>query len=104
MNTADQTNQNLQAQKHRVSSNSEGLYYKVKRGKDNGVVLLPHIHEDGCYVVSPTRFKIDYIRVPRGEALSPWLKKGLKLRMSNPDQRTRAPSLIAPPSIEGLHR
>ncbi|MBW0117150.1 hypothetical protein [Pseudonocardia abyssalis] len=72
--------------------------YVVVRGRDAGLVLRPHEHADGCYVVSFTRFKRDYVRVPIGERLSPWLKRGYSLRMS---ARGRPPVLISPDKITG---
>ncbi|MCK8787250.1 hypothetical protein M0638_23020 [Roseomonas sp. NAR14] len=71
------------------------LHYVVSRGKAAGTVLRPHV-QDGHYIVSPTRFEADYVRVPIGEALEPYLRKGLSLRMSAPGV---APSLISPGSI-----
>lgn len=68
-----------------------------KRGKDSGLVLTPHRHEDGMYVASPTKFERDYVRVPTVEALAPLIERGLKVRMSAPGF---PPSLIAPASIQ----
>jgi hypothetical protein len=68
-----------------------------KRGKDIGLLLTPHKHEDGMYVASPTRFERDYVRVPTAEALIPLIERGLKVRMSAPGF---PPSLIAPASIK----
>jgi len=58
---------------------------------------LPH-ERDGFYVVSPDRYEKNYIRVPVGEPLEPFLARGLKLRMSAPGHPS---SLIAPTSILG---
>jgi hypothetical protein len=74
-----------------------GPYAIVKRGPSAGTVLLPHEH-DGFYVVSPDRYEKNYIRVPVGEPLEPFLARGLKLRMSAPGHPS---SLIAPASILG---
>ncbi len=76
----------------------KGLYCVVKRGKNAGTELTPHVYQDGCYVVSLTRFEKDYIRVPRNERLTPWLTRGFKVRMS---AGGIAPCLIAPGSIDG---
>lgn len=76
------------------------LHAAVKRGKAIGTILTPHVHEDGLYVVSPTRFEKDYVRVSRETDLAALIKKGYKLRMSNPSVKNhRSPSLIAPASI-----
>jgi len=74
------------------------LHAFVGRGKNKGTLLFPHKHEDGKFVVSPSRFERDYLRVNEGQILG-WLEKGLKLRMSNPKEGISAPSLIAPESI-----
>ena len=77
------------------------LHFKVKRGNAVGTILRPHVHADGCFVVSMTRFQKDYIRVGSGSDLSDWVAKGYRVRMSNVDVRNhRSPSLIAPNSIE----
>jgi hypothetical protein len=39
------------------------IQYTVKRGKNIGVVCEPHKHQNGKYVVSKTRFEVDYIYV-----------------------------------------
>ncbi|MBN9511616.1 MAG: hypothetical protein J0I21_21210 [Alphaproteobacteria bacterium] len=77
---------------------NESLHAIVSRGRHAGTTLRPHLHADGCYVVSPTRFERDYIRVSADEALEDYLQKGLSLRMSAPNI---APSLICPASIRG---
>jgi hypothetical protein len=78
-------------------ASASGLHYIVTRGKAAGTVLRPHV-QDGCYIVSPTRFEADYRRIPINEAIEPYLKQGLSLRMSAPSV---APSLISPGSILG---
>ncbi|MBO1077361.1 hypothetical protein [Roseomonas marmotae] len=74
------------------------LHAFVKRGKNKGMKLVPHIYEDGCYVVSPTRYEEDYIRVPADQPLERYLQQGLRLRMS---ARVHGHSLIMPESIYG---
>ena len=77
------------------------LHCTVKRGKAIGTILQPHVHRDGCYVVSMTRFEKDYVRVANESELADWVSKGYRVRMSNlavPNHRS--PSLIAPASIE----
>jgi hypothetical protein len=80
------------------------LFAIITRGKNKGTKLYPHKHEDGMYVVSPTRFERDYIRVPHKEGLAEWLGKGYRLRMSNLAAGVRAPSLIRSASISGKTR
>ena len=79
------------------NSSECGLHYVVSRGKVKGTVLRPHV-QDGHYIVSPTRFEADYLRIPINEPIEPYLKQGLSLRMSAPGV---APSLISPGSILG---
>ena len=38
--------------------------FVVARGRGAGTVLVPHVHDDGMYVVSPSRFEKDYVRTP----------------------------------------
>lgn len=77
------------------------LLFTVKRGKAIGTILRPHVHSDGCYVVSMTRFEKDYVRVENESELVDWVARGYRVRMSNPGvPNHRSPSLIAPASIE----
>ena len=78
---------------------SAKLHAFVSRGRNAGKLLLPHMHEDGAYVVSMTRFERDYIRVTDPEDLLGWLEKGYRLRMSNSAAGINAPSLIEPGAI-----
>ena len=73
------------------------IYAKVSRGPQKGERLTPHRHADGMYVVSPTRFERDYIRVATLEAFADEIRKGLKGRMSSPV--VKGPRLFAPSSI-----
>ncbi|WP_120010071.1 hypothetical protein [Teichococcus vastitatis] len=77
---------------------NDRLHAFVQRGKNKGLKLTPHVHEDGCYVVSPTRYEEDYIRVPADQPLERYLQQGLRLRMSAP---IHGNSLIVPTSIFG---
>ncbi|MBB6226056.1 hypothetical protein FHS79_000207 [Polymorphobacter multimanifer] len=70
----------------------------VVRGKNEGMLLFPHKHSDGKFVVSATRFEIDYIRVDEA-GIVPALERGLKLRMSNPQAGLSAASLVRPSAI-----
>ena len=69
----------------------------VARGGLKGESVTPHRHADGTYVVSPSRFERDYIRVSRLEEVAVLIRQGLKCRMSS--SRARAPRLFAPASI-----
>lgn len=73
----------------------------VKRGKEFGVVLLPHQYADGSYVASQSRYERDYIRVTTIDELIELWKQGYKVRMSAPNSEYhRSPSLIAAGAIE----
>lgn len=78
-----------------------GLHAIASRGARAGKLLFPHRHEDGTYVVSKTRFEEDYVRLMREDEILHWLEKGYGLRMSNPAQGIKAPSLI---SLESIFR
>lgn len=86
----------------RKSNVSTALHAIVRRGKAAGTILTPHIHADGCYVVSASRYEKDYIRIRSIDEVKEYLGRGYSLRMSNQDEANhRAPSLIAPASIIG---
>ncbi|MEO3429251.1 hypothetical protein AAFN88_10370 [Pelagibius sp. CAU 1746] len=75
------------------------LFAFVSRGPHSGKFLYPHLHNDGRYAVSMTRFESDYVWLSdRSEILS-WLEKGYRLRMSNPEDGISATSLIRPGAI-----
>lgn len=77
------------------------LSYVVARGDGAGARLTPHLHEDGKYVASMTRFEKDYIRVESIRELGILVEHGFSVRMS--DVGT-APSLIKPGSLQvSLH-
>jgi hypothetical protein len=81
----------------------KGLHAVVSRGPDTGLILVPHRHEDGLYVVSKTRFEKDYLRVGTLDDVANHARAGYSVRMSPGDPaRRRSPSLIAPSSILGL--
>jgi hypothetical protein len=81
------------------------IRYVVRRGRAAGAVLTPHLHEDGHFVVSRTRFEKDYVRVRSEDALLYWIRDGYSVRMSNPKVAShRSPSLIAPSSLEPFER
>jgi hypothetical protein len=73
------------------------IFAKVSRGPQKGEIVTPHRHEDGTYVVSPTRFERDYIRVSTLEDFASEIRKGLKGRMSS--QSVKGPRLFSQSSI-----
>jgi hypothetical protein len=84
------------------SSERNGLHAVVQRGKAVGTILIPHIHADGCYVVSTSRYEKDYVRLQLVEDVKEHLRRGYSLRMSNPEQPNhKAPSLITSASVIG---
>ena len=54
----------------------------VARGRSAGTVLLPHLHHDGCFVVSMVRNERDGVRVRTVAEAIPYLQGGYGLRMS----------------------
>ena len=75
------------------------LHAFVSRGPKAGTLLHPHLHKDGTYVVSMTRFEKDYVHLADLDEVLGWLEKGFRLRMSNKLGGIPAPSLIAPKAI-----
>ncbi len=77
------------------------LFSVVNRGYSAGTLLTPHLYDDGCFIVSFTRFEKDYVRAKDERELPDWVAKGYSVRMSNPSAKAhRSPSLISPDSIE----
>lgn len=74
------------------------LQAKVSTGDYKGKPLYPHLHKDGKYVASPTRYEIDYIRVDELHELGVLVRSGYAARMSNSDI-PNAPSLIISKNI-----
>lgn len=75
------------------------LIAHVSRGANHGQALTPHLHKDGMYVASMTRFEKDYVRVATVDELAILIAQGFRIRMS---AQGIAPSLIAPKSIQIL--
>lgn len=71
---------------------------KISSGVHKGKPLYPHLHKDGKYVASPSRFEVDYIRVEKIEELAALVRSGYAARMSNPDI-PNPPSLIVSQNI-----
>jgi hypothetical protein len=72
---------------------------KIARGKNTGTLLYPHLHKDGMYVVSKTRFERDYIRLANLHEIASHIADGYSLRMSNQEEGVIAASLINPSAI-----
>ena len=79
--------------------NTKSLHAFVARGKNKSTLLYPHLHEDGKFVVSKTRFIKDYVYVSDEADLERWLLNGFRLRMSNLTEGITAASLIEPRKI-----
>lgn len=75
------------------------LQAKVSAGNYKDKPLYPHLHRDGKYVASPTRYEIDYIRVDELPELEVLVRSGYAARMSNPEI-PNAPSLIISKNIK----
>ena len=56
------------------------LIAHVSRGANHGQALTPHLHKDGMYVASMTRFKKDYVRVASVEELVILIAQGFRIR------------------------
>lgn len=54
-------------------------------GGYKGETIYPHQYPDGCYVASPSKYKIDYVRVKTLEELEALVRSGFGVRMSNDD-------------------
>lgn len=64
------------------------------RGAYKGQPLFPHLHHDGMYVATKSKYEVDYVRVPTIEELAALVRAGYGARMSNADI-PHAPSYIA---------
>lgn len=82
-------------------SEATAMSFVVSRGDEPGTILTPHLHDDGKYVASMTRFERDYVRVESIRELGILAKHGFSIRMSSPSSvKHRAPSLISPGSLQ----
>ncbi len=79
--------------------NTKAFHAFVARGPNKGTRLYPYCHEDGMFVVSPTRYEKDYSMVASEADLEGWMLKGYRLRMSNIAAGIDAPSLIKPENV-----
>ena len=74
------------------------MYAVISSGNDKGKRLLPHLHQDGFYVASISRFEKDYIKVKTLEELEALIRSGYGARLKAPDSKN-APSIIIPENI-----
>ena len=75
------------------------MFALVRRGKNSGVRLVPHLFADNRYHVSLTKQGPD-IPLYDYRDISEYLANGYSLRMSN-REANHQPTLIKPSSIEG---
>lgn len=73
------------------------IFARVSRGTQLGEIVTPHLHDDGTYVVSYTRFERDYMRVSSLEEFAAKIREGMKGRMSSPN--VKGPRLFSSASI-----
>ncbi|WP_426935040.1 hypothetical protein [Pseudomonas fulva] len=70
--------------------------YVSLRSKNNaGKPLFPHVHKDGMYVASHSRYEVDYVRVQTKEQLQALVEAGYGARMSNPSLKVAASIIIS---------
>jgi hypothetical protein len=75
------------------------IIYVVQKGKEAGVMLVPHRYRDGTYLASKCK-QGPHLRVESTEELLTHMVSGYSIHMSNPETRHhRAPRLIRPQSI-----
>jgi hypothetical protein len=75
------------------------LFTIVRRGKNSGIRLLPHLFEDDRYHVSLTK-EGPFIPIADHRDIPEYLANGYSLSMSN-GAESRNPRLIRPGSIHG---
>lgn len=75
------------------------ITYVVQKGKEAGVMLVPHRYRDGKYLASKCK-QGPHFRVDSAEELITHMVNGHYIRMSNPETRHhRTPRLIRSSSI-----
>jgi hypothetical protein len=75
------------------------ITYLVQKGKEAGVLLVPHRYRDGKFVASKCK-QGPHFRVASTEELLTYMVNGHYIGMSNPKTRShRTPRLIRPQSI-----
>lgn len=81
----------------------EKLRHLVKRGKNSGIVLTPHLYDDGFFRAYKTNSRNDPngkegTRVTKESDLISLVRSGYRIRMSNPE-KGHAPSTVKPEII-----
>ena len=61
------------------------FYATKNRGRYKGEILYPHLHPDGTYVATTSKYSVDYVRVNNLYELSALVRSGYGARMSNPN-------------------
>ena len=75
------------------------IIYVVQKGKEAGVMLVPHRYRDGKYLASKCK-QGPHLRVGSTEELLTHMVSGYSIHMSNPETRHhRTPRLIRASSI-----
>jgi hypothetical protein len=75
------------------------ITYVVQKGKEAGVLLVPHRFRDGSFLASKCK-QGPHFRVHSTEELVTHMVSGHSIHMSNPETRThRTPRLIRAESI-----
>lgn len=74
------------------------FYALIKSGPHKGKRQYPHLHPDGRYVATTSKFKADYVRVADEEELSALVRAGYGARLSNLSIEN-APSYITKSSL-----
>ena len=75
------------------------ITYVVQKGKEAGVMLVPHRYRNGTYLASKCK-EGPHFRVDSTEELITHMVNGHYIRMSNPETlHHRTPRLIHPASI-----
>jgi hypothetical protein len=86
-----------------ISGTTSPIWAISTRGKTKGQTLVPHKNQRGphagFYIVSPSKFKQDYLPVRDPDDLKKYVKDGYYVRMSL--GAGKSPNLFAPASIEG---
>ncbi|MBX8517771.1 hypothetical protein K5D69_24130 [Pseudomonas cichorii] len=75
------------------------MYSVISSGPDKGKRLYPHLHQDGYYVASTSRFEKDYIKVKTLDELEALVRSGYGARLKATDSNN-APSIITSSSIK----
>lgn len=77
------------------------IQYKVKRGKNKGIILTPHLYEGGYYQAYKTNSRNDPVgKQPKTlTELYSLVMSGYHVRMSNP-AHNHSPSTVKPDDFD----